>query len=71
MTKLTKRNKIYIYILLGVAGFPFYTIGRFLNTPCEGRNQLIGTCVLNGECRSAGGIVAGTCSSRQAVCCVC
>lgn len=29
--------------------------------------------MLNGECRSAGGIVTGSCSSitRQAVCCIC
>lgn len=64
-------NRIqYVFLF---AGFPFYTIGRFLNTPCVGSNQLLGTCVLNGECRASGGIVTGSCSTitRQAVCCVC
>lgn len=56
-----------------ITGFPFYTIGRFQNTPCEGKNKLSGTCVLYGECRSGGGISTGPCSSitRQAVCCIC
>lgn len=58
---------------LSFAGFPFYTLGRFQNTACIGSNRLLGTCVLGGECRAAGGIVTGSCSTitRQAVCCVC
>lgn len=64
---LTKTKNKYC----SVAGFPFYTIGRFLNTPCQGKNQLLGTCVLSGECRNSGGIAAGSCSARQAVCCIC
>lgn len=54
-------------------GFPFYTIGRFQNAPCMGSNQLMGTCVLAGECSTSGGIATGSCNSitRQAVCCVC
>lgn len=54
-------------------GFPFYTIGRFPNSPCVGSNQLMGTCVLAGECTTAGGIATGSCNplTRQAVCCVC
>lgn len=61
------------YMSFLIAGFPFYTIGRFLNTPCIGSNHLLGTCVLNGECRSSGGISTGSCSptAKQAVCCVC
>lgn len=55
------------------SGFPFYTIGRFQNAPCVGSNQLMGTCVLAGECTTDGGIATGSCNSitRQAVCCVC
>lgn len=54
-------------------GFPFYTLGRFVNTPCLGSNQLMGTCVLAGECSDAGGVATGSCNSitRQAICCVC
>ncbi|KAJ6642074.1 hypothetical protein Bhyg_07020 [Pseudolycoriella hygida] len=52
--------------------FPFYTIGRFPNTACTGINDLTGTCVLAGECKDAGGIATGTCTTLtvQAVCCV-
>ncbi|XP_031632739.1 uncharacterized protein LOC116346692 [Contarinia nasturtii] len=52
--------------------FPFYTLGRFVNTPCVGSNQLMGTCVLMGECKDAGGVATGGCNSitRQAICCV-
>ncbi|XP_055303711.1 uncharacterized protein LOC129569165 [Sitodiplosis mosellana] len=52
--------------------FPFYTLGRFVNTPCLGSNQLMGTCVLRGECTDAGGVATGSCNSitRQAICCV-
>lgn len=54
-------------------GFPFYTVGRFVNAPCLGANQLMGTCVLHGECKKAGGVATGSCNSvtRQATCCVC
>lgn len=54
-------------------GFPFYTLGRFQNTPCTGSNNLLGTCVLAGECKTSGGVSTGACNSitRQAVCCVC
>lgn len=55
------------------AVFPFYTLGRFQNLPCVGSNQLMGTCVLAGECTTANGVATGSCNSitRQAVCCVC
>lgn len=54
-------------------GFPFHTIGRFINSPCIGSNQLMGTCVLVGECSTAGGIATGSCNAmtRHATCCVC
>lgn len=53
--------------------FPFYTLGRFQNTPCTGTNQLEGTCVLGGQCSDNGGIATGSCSplTNQAVCCIC
>lgn len=33
----------------------------------------MGTCVLAGECKAAGGVSTGSCNSitRQAICCVC
>lgn len=66
-------NSWHFSILFGQIGFPFYTVGRFLNIPCTGQNQLLGTCVLNGECRSYGGVSTGSCNSKakHAVCCVC
>lgn len=56
-----------------LAGFPFYTIGRFSNDLCRGNNLLIGTCQINGECTDNNGVAAGSCSSitNQAVCCIC
>lgn len=67
------RRTILPFRYLISPGFPFYTIGRFQNAPCVGSNQLMGTCVLAGECTTAGGIATGSCNSitRQAVCCVC
>lgn len=54
-----------------LAGLPFYTVGRFMNTPCVGSNQLVGTCMLRGECKDSRGLVTGSCNSvtKQAVCC--
>lgn len=59
--------------LLPVLGFPFYTIGRFQNEVCTGKNNLYGTCMVRGECTDNGGVSAGGCSSvtSQAVCCIC
>lgn len=70
---INRTHQPHSCIVVSFAGFPFYTIGRFQNTPCVGSNQLLGTCVLGGECRAAGGIVTGSCSTitRQALCCVC
>lgn len=52
--------------------FPFYTIGRFVNSQCAASNSLTGTCVLKGECSDAGGFSSGSCSTvtAQATCCV-
>ncbi|XP_017840026.2 uncharacterized protein LOC108597920 [Drosophila busckii] len=52
--------------------FPFYTIGRFSNDLCLGNNLLMGTCMINGECKDNKGVAAGQCSSitQQAVCCI-
>ncbi|CAD7082002.1 unnamed protein product [Hermetia illucens] len=52
--------------------FPFYTIGRFVNEVCTGANQMLGTCVIRGECSDGGGVSTGSCNSitSQAVCCV-
>lgn len=65
-----KKNKKHSPLSIG---FPFYTIGRFPNDVCNGRNNLIGTCLVRGECRDNGGIFAGSCSTitTQAVCCTC
>lgn len=68
-----KKTQTFLLFTFNSSGFPFYTIGRFQNTPCQGKNKLLGTCVLDGECNKSGGIPAGSCSSitRQAVCCIC
>ncbi|XP_075150257.1 uncharacterized protein LOC142224369 [Haematobia irritans] len=52
--------------------FPFYTIGRFQNEVCTGKNNLFGTCMVRGECSDNGGVSAGSCSTitNQAVCCI-
>ncbi|CAO1389576.1 unnamed protein product [Diamesa hyperborea] len=55
--------------------FPFYTLGRFSRESCVGSNQLMGTCVISGECDELGGTSAGraACSganTKQATCCV-
>ncbi|XP_055376739.1 uncharacterized protein LOC129608957 [Condylostylus longicornis] len=52
--------------------FPFYTIGRFSNDLCIGKNLMSGTCVIKGECSDNGGVATGSCSTitKQAVCCV-
>ncbi|XP_065361164.1 uncharacterized protein LOC135954851 [Calliphora vicina] len=52
--------------------FPFYTIGRFANEVCTGKNNLHGTCMVRGECADNGGVSAGSCSTitTQAVCCI-
>ncbi|KAM7357956.1 uncharacterized protein ACRADG_003105 isoform 1-T1 [Cochliomyia hominivorax] len=52
--------------------FPFYTIGRFANEVCTGKNNLHGTCMVRGECADNGGVSAGGCSTitNQAVCCI-
>ncbi|TDG53067.1 hypothetical protein AWZ03_000610 [Drosophila navojoa] len=52
--------------------FPFYTIGRFSNDICLGNNLLMGTCMINGECKDNNGVAAGSCSTitNQAVCCI-
>lgn len=65
--------ELYYGHVVAISGFPFYTIGRFQNSECMGANNLIGTCVVGGECDDNGGIATGGCSSvtSQAKCCVC
>lgn len=72
-SKSRSRSNKCMFGFCDFIGFPFYTIGRFMNSPCLGANQLMGTCVLAGECKQAGGIATGSCNSltRQATCCVC
>ncbi|XP_062550352.1 uncharacterized protein LOC134215117 [Armigeres subalbatus] len=52
--------------------FPFYSIGRIANIPCNATNGLRGTCLIRGECADNLGIAGGTCSTltAQATCCI-
>lgn len=69
MRKFLKYENIFMFF----TGFPFYTIGRFANEVCTGKNNLHGTCMVRGECADNGGVSAGGCSTitNQAVCCIC
>lgn len=53
--------------------WPFWSVGRIANLPCQSSNGLTGTCQIRGECDANGGIAYGTCSTltTQSVCCVC
>lgn len=53
--------------------WPFWSVGRIANSPCQSSNGLTGTCQIRGECDANGGIAYGTCSTltTQSVCCVC
>ncbi|XP_001849904.2 uncharacterized protein LOC6040518 [Culex quinquefasciatus] len=52
--------------------WPFWSVGRIANLPCQSSNGLTGTCQIRGECDANGGIAYGTCSTltTQSVCCV-
>lgn len=70
-----KKSKKTWRFLFTFKDFPFYTLGRFSQDVCTGTNNLIGTCVLRGQCNDLGGTQTGAaaCSQSntfQAACCI-
>ncbi|XP_013775019.2 uncharacterized protein LOC106459893 [Limulus polyphemus] len=48
----------------------FFTLLRFVNTPCVGSNGLEGVCMSDTACSIRGGASIGSCASGSGVCCL-